>query len=311
MERPQSFTLCGENITAVKRPGFSCTKCKKTIHRKCTKMLPGFEIWTCDECKKKKNNHRSSLTLTSLFQPLSASGGEGSGNNNNLEKEMEEIKRSNSLILDCLSSIGKKLQLLGDYREENVCLKTENRRLKVEIDQLRRELRICESKQMTLASSSTDRNPDISGDDPTPEENEPTSVSQSSLSPPTQCYAEDQINQESRMESDTISHALLSAMKPLKWLYVSNLNPETTCEDIKSYITSKMKIKRSETYCSSLTPKSIINPFYASFKVGVPDSCWKSIVLKSNWPCNVSIREFTNSNQERNFRPGLQGSSKT
>lgn len=175
------------------------------------------------------------------------------------------------------------------------------------------------------------RNPDISGDDPTPviiettnndlyqfpefpvipEENEPTSVSQSSLSPPTQCYAEDQINQESRMESDTISHALLSAMKPLKWLYVSNLNPETTCEDIKSYITSKMKIKRSETYCSSLTPKSIINPFYASFKVGVPDSCWKSIVLKSNWPCNVSIREFTNSNQERNFRPGLQGSSKT
>lgn len=95
---------------------------------------------------------------------------------------------------------------------------------------------------------------------------------------------------------------LLSAVKPKKSIFITHLQPRTRNEDVISYITEKIDIDRNLLQCLKITPKTIANPFFAAFKIDVPEEVFNSVILSKFWPQGVVSREFTDNKRSSNFR---------
>lgn len=280
------------------------------MHRSCAKMLPSHQIWTCEECKRKhpqsQNQRRSLLpTPSRRYSNSNSSVRRSTGPQLSVASEIAEIKETNSKILKMLSTFEEKFQLLSEYREENARLIAANKRLTVELAQVNRE--ICKN---SLKSSSADRVNKMNTE-PFPASNETfdrfpndTNVFNETSQP------DSLISQPST--SSVQSSKDICAVKPMKWLYLSNLRPETTCEDIKAHIVtrSRNRIYRGIIQCSNITPKSILNPFFMSFKVGVPEECFKEVSTHEAWPSNVNVREFA-ATRPTNFHLDIAASNRT
>lgn len=293
---------CNENITQVKRPGVKCVKCNKWMHRSCAKMLPSHQIWTCEDCKRKQpqaQNQRRSLlpTPSSRYSNSNSSLRRSTGPQLSVASEIAEIKETNSKILKMLSTFEEKFQLLSEYRDENARLNAANRRLAVELAQVNRE--ICKNNLQISSADSVNKKictePLVASNETF--EGFPNGIN-ARLEPRHNIM---QTNVASTSNEPSPNN--LCAIKPMKWLYLSNLRPETTCEDIKAHIVSRSKnrIHRGLIQCSNLTPKSILNPFFMSFKIGVPEECFKDVSALEAWPYNADVREFANT-RPSNFR---------
>lgn len=304
---------CDENVTKTRNPGVKCVKCPNNIHRSCAQLKTGHQIWTCEGCTK---GRVSLLPVPRRSVPLRPSLPAGYPSNDvasptlissEMSKEISDLKAVNLKILESLSSITEQLQLLVEYREENVLLRMSNRRLTAENIQLKVEIRKIECQQLQGPTNSS-KSVSLSLSVSELEGNNEASNSFKTANPNRrQPLISAELNQITSNPSSS-SHASLKAVQPLKFLVLANLQPHTTCEDIRTHIASKTNQQRSTIYCASLTPKSIINPHFVSFKVGVIESVFDDVMKSSCWPTNMSFREFMD-NRVPNFRHRPQVSS--
>jgi hypothetical protein len=84
-----------------------------------------------------------------------------------------------------------------------------------------------------------------------------------------------QLPSTSRMSSDesangpsrsTTSKILTRARK---WVSVSNFDPETSSLDVRNFVMDKLEISSESIVCAKITPRSIANPKFLSFKVRI------------------------------------------
>lgn len=91
----------------------------------------------------------------------------------------------------------------------------------------------------------------------------------------------------------------LNATDTKAWISLSNVAPDTTAENIIEFIRKKLKTDDGAILCSKITPRSIVNPIYSSFKVGVPEYLIQHVTNEQFWPSEVVLKNFKN---EANFR---------
>lgn len=84
----------------------------------------------------------------------------------------------------------------------------------------------------------------------------------------------------------------LKVAEPRKMLYISNLDPHTSEEQLCAIIKSKFGIKTMK--CSKLVPadRDLATLEYVSFKVLVPENGFVKFLDSNSWPSGVIVREF-------------------
>ncbi|CRL08052.1 CLUMA_CG021142, isoform A [Clunio marinus] len=300
----QKCCLCHKNITTIKNCGVKCTKCTKWIHWKCSQLPPSHEIWTCTDCKR-----RSSLVNRRPSRSSFGSSHMSSGSVNNSAKissseasvlegvtsEIKELKNVNKRIIEALAALEGKIERMNGTQEEVNRLKIENLRLKEENTHLWNKLK--NNDKSAVMRSATDF----------------TFPSTSAVSPSgVESLNNDILNSKTPTNVPLqISAKPIRAVQSLKWIHVSNLQPTTTSEDLISYVTSKIEVESNLIVCSRLTPKTILKPFYISYKIGLPEKVSEDVINNDFWPENVKIRDFTSTyvnkprgiiQQHENFR---------
>lgn len=79
----------------------------------------------------------------------------------------------------------------------------------------------------------------------------------------------------------------VQGIEKVKYLHVSNLRPDTTAEELMSFLTKQFS---SNIKCEPI--KSRFPESYSSFKVGIPISEYEKALLPSNWPNHASVHNF-------------------
>lgn len=84
----------------------------------------------------------------------------------------------------------------------------------------------------------------------------------------------------------------LKVIEPKVWFHVSRFGPETTADDLKSYVSGKISSEAVE--CYPLVPKGRDQSTlrFVTFKIGVLSSTKSALMDASIWPTNVSVRPF-------------------
>ena len=85
--------------------------------------------------------------------------------------------------------------------------------------------------------------------------------------------------------------------KIMKWIFVSRLGRDVTEQDVKDYVKKKAN---SDCEVSKLTPK-VAEANYSSFKVGVVETVYDSIMKPEFWPEHAFINRFYFPRQHKNF----------
>lgn len=285
---------CSQNITKTLRTGLGCIKCKKNFHRTCANVPSHIDIWTCKACEDKRKSsanvtRRSSNTLLRPSIGSSASSSQSvtqGGLGETIMNEITNLKSSNVKIMQTLVALTEELTLLREFRAENMILREANKRLVSENTELLKAVRISEQRSVINNEPGTSRS--------SLSEQRPQSIdSRLSLGSGSQM---DPLLSSQESEGN---HKDLRAADNFKWIYVTNLQPQTTCEDVKSHIVLKTNINRSLLSSQKVTPKSIIQPIFSTFKVGVPQAIFNEVVRNEFWPSNCRAREFVD---RKNFR---------
>jgi hypothetical protein len=105
------------------------------------------------------------------------------------------------------------------------------------------------------------------------------------------------------MGTGAVSNDLV-AVKPLKWLYVSMLHPETTEDSVIKLLSNALGNTQEEYTCVKLLPRNMPTPTFISFKVGMSDDLFEKSLDPAVWPNGVAIREFV-SRPRKFFRPSV------
>jgi hypothetical protein len=90
----------------------------------------------------------------------------------------------------------------------------------------------------------------------------------------------------------------LKPVAPVKWLYVSRLDPDTTEQAVTNKLASALNVEAKLFNCIKLNPR-VPFPSFISFKVGMSDELLQRSLAPEVWPKGVAIREFIN--RPRNF----------
>lgn len=95
----------------------------------------------------------------------------------------------------------------------------------------------------------------------------------------------------------------LKAVNPLSWIFISQLEPDTTIEDVKSYL-NDYDIKVMQCYKLRTYSKDI-----AAFRIGVKQSDEEKMFHEEMWPAKTIIRPYT-PKEPRNFQRSSTASLK-
>lgn len=236
-----------------------------------------------------------------------------------MAKEITELKATNSRILEALSTLNDKLTLLGEFRDENTILRATNHRLIKENNDLTRAINANVIRNNNNVNESVINMPPFrTADNTDGSVNAVPQMEALSSAPFSPTAASLQVNDDEVATVDSVSQMetiqllplpstqavridALRAIEPQKWIFIANLHPSTSCEEMKAHILANKDVERTSLNISRITPKSIQAPFYAAFKVGVPARLFDEIVNPVFWPGNVKIREFFQRGGE-NFR---------
>lgn len=79
-----------------------------------------------------------------------------------------------------------------------------------------------------------------------------------------------------------------------KFLYVSELQPTTTCEQMTEYISMKLNVAKSDIICKILLKKDCIfeDLEFVSFKIGIKENLFDRTKETNFWPPMVTARDF-------------------
>jgi hypothetical protein len=86
---------------------------------------------------------------------------------------------------------------------------------------------------------------------------------------------------------------VLKAVAPMKWLYVSRLDPQTSEEAVTNVLTTALQVDAKMFTCVKLIPR-MQNPTFISFKVGMSEELLQKSLDPKFWPPGIAIREFVN-----------------
>jgi hypothetical protein len=86
---------------------------------------------------------------------------------------------------------------------------------------------------------------------------------------------------------------VLKAVAPMKWLYVSRLDPQTSEEAVTNVLTTALQVDAKMFTCVKLVPR-MQNPTFISFKVGMSEELLQKSLAPEFWPPGIAIREFVN-----------------
>jgi hypothetical protein len=89
------------------------------------------------------------------------------------------------------------------------------------------------------------------------------------------------------------SNDVLKAAAPMKWLYVSRLDSQTSEEAVTNVLTAALQADANVFSCVKLVPK-MQNPTFISFKVGMTEDLFGKSMAPEIWPPGIAIREFVN-----------------
>jgi hypothetical protein len=84
----------------------------------------------------------------------------------------------------------------------------------------------------------------------------------------------------------------IKTVEPKKWLYVSNLDPQTTEEAVVKLISSGLQSDPTDFSCVKLLPKNVLAPTFISFKIGMRDELFQKSLAPELWPSGIAFREF-------------------
>jgi hypothetical protein len=300
MSKPKSNKchMCDKNITPKMNPGVRCVKCQHVeVHRSCAKMKAGHEIWRCESCEvgisknpssssQKQPKRRSSLIPIPISQVATATSSKMSIEI--LEKEIVELKQMNIRMLNMLSQISGRLMDVDILRNENMRLKAKLRATKlidvnysaVGENSHQTAIERTEGSAMVAESQQTEVQPNDNN-------------ACSGIINNRECSVNDKAKRDQLMNS-----------RPLKFIHISKLRPETNCDDVKSFVSTQLNIESMEIHCRSLIPKALSNPHYSSFKVGVPLELFEKALNLTNWPRHSTVREFVD-HERSNFQLGM------
>jgi hypothetical protein len=276
-----------------------------------------------------KNNRRSSIPrLSQNCQNVSNSGIDtNNSNNTQLAREVSELKGFNLRISERLASMDNLLRsLVVGQRDEVDEMRRVNRQLTIEVETLTENLRAQQQhispadagigqEGCSVSLSAMGLSPDyprsfvpLSSSCVDHVEMAPSDVQCAQLKP-TNFYGEPSnvlLRQTNLLRSPPQDQSSeLMAVEPKKSIFISHLTLHTRNEDVISHILQKVQVKmdRNRLSCLRITPKSIANPYYAAFKIDVPEEFFSLIISPQLWPPNAIIREFTdNKGMKRNFR---------
>ena len=80
-----------------------------------------------------------------------------------------------------------------------------------------------------------------------------------------------------------------------KYFYLSQFDPKTDTEHIKSFVVNKLNCSPEQVSCSKLvsSKRDVLRPLtFVSFKIGTTKKLAKKIVDKSIWPKGITIKPF-------------------
>lgn len=302
-----------------------CTKCTSWIHFKCAGMPQGHQIWNCDKCGGNavitSHSRRSSI-------PLNVSTAVNDANNlanNQIMRELMELKRFNNIFLERISAMDNRLRsIVVVHQEEISSLKRINMELTAEIN----SMKICQEMSTSAGEIATHQKMSLVSDFESVSLSEfgssldlPTSVDRLEIAPQiTRRVIENTssfngessqsvpgrigFNSGSNVEVEESlplfsPSSLLSAVDPKKQIFLSHLHPQTSSDEIISHIMQKIKVDRSFLSCLKITPRTIANPYFSAFKLDVPESVFDIVVSSDFWPSKAVSREFTEKNKRK------------
>jgi hypothetical protein len=91
------------------------------------------------------------------------------------------------------------------------------------------------------------------------------------------------------MVTGAVSNYLV-AVKPLKWLYLSMLHPETP--EVMKLLSNALGNTQKYFTCIKFLPRNMQTPTFISFKVGMSEDLFEKILDPAVWFYRVAIREF-------------------
>lgn len=93
---------------------------------------------------------------------------------------------------------------------------------------------------------------------------------------------------------DVDLHSILPSVPNFKFLHISRLNTSVSVENIKNYLSNKLKVSENMIICNKLVSKDadISKLSFVNFKVGVPDHIFNSALSPDMWPVGIKIKNF-------------------
>lgn len=104
------------------------------------------------------------------------------------------------------------------------------------------------------------------------------------------------LHQQSQSSNETTTDCLIQAARRVKYkfLYVSELHPATTCEQMADYISKKLNVPKNDIICKILLKKDCnLNDLeFVSFKIGIKEDLIDQTKTVNFWPPMVTARDF-------------------
>ena len=95
----------------------------------------------------------------------------------------------------------------------------------------------------------------------------------------------------------------IKTVEPKKWLYVSNLDPQTTEEAVVKLVSNALQSAPTEFSCVKLLPKNVLAPTFISFKIGMKEELFMKSLAPEIWPSGIAFREFVDRPRSFSRRP--------
>lgn len=304
--------VCNVNITKARSPGIQChgncgnyyhTKCANLPQDKLNKLRDDTFLWQCDTCKR-GSNRRSSInfacpsdTATARTDPparpqatqptSSKSVSPGCSCATSIESLRREIAELKTVISGLIGLVqGLPSPLTTTVVDGPSTSSSQSGRFASLPS-------IALSSSLGDSSSSLMESPEIGTLIESPETGMLTEVLRASGS--------EARSSGTPIVSPSVPH-VIGVRNPVQSAFVSRLHPETTEDNIKSYINNKTGINADLILCTRLVKKDarISDLDYISFKVQCKHSDFSKVFVGEFWPDNVLVRPFTS--YERNFR---------
>lgn len=110
-------------------------------------------------------------------------------------------------------------------------------------------------------------------------------------SPPTRNYRA-ALQFGTAQEESTLRTVIVPMREQRAWIFVSRLSPDTTTEEMASYVEQQLGTSDIVVYKLLAKDRDMSSVSFISFKIGIPHSLRSQALSSSIWPTHVVFREY-------------------